>query len=149
MRATADQCGLDSAHCHSSTVMEVLSLDRPGGGDGRSREASLFCVSTLHRYGLPVDYARLKNETLPETCNCCYAPLWDKDIHGSIMDKLFAWQCHLGRCGGDGRRLHAHEVAKRAIRDLVLTNPSPRGAAFQASSVLTEPPHLKKVRSRP
>ena len=65
------------------------------------------------------------------------------------MDKLFAWQCHLGRCGGDGSRLQAHEVVKIALIDLVLSNPSPRGAAFPASSVLIEPLHLRKDRSRP
>ncbi len=43
LRAIAGQCGLDSAHCHSSIVLEVVSLDRPGGGrDEGSREASLF-----------------------------------------------------------------------------------------------------------
>ena len=68
-RATAGQCGLDSAHCYSSTIIrEMISLDRPGGLDGGSREASLFCAATLHRYGLRVDYARLKSETLPELC---------------------------------------------------------------------------------
>ena len=65
------------------------------------------------------------------------------------MDTLFAWQCHLGRCGGDGRRLQAHEVVKRALRGLVLANPSPGGAAFPASSVLIEPLHLRRDRTRP
>jgi len=68
LRASASQCGLDSAHCHSSTVKDVASLDRPGGIDGGSREAAIFCASTLHRFGLPVDCARLKTETLPESC---------------------------------------------------------------------------------
>ena len=27
---------------------------------------SLFCAATLHRFGLPVDFARLNAETLPE-----------------------------------------------------------------------------------
>ena len=112
LRATAGKCGLDSAHCHSSTVQEVVSLDRPEGGEGGSREASLFCAATLHRFGLPVDYARLKNETLPESCACFYAPLWDSVIPRTTMDKLFAWQCHLERRGRDGRRLHAHDVVK-------------------------------------
>ncbi len=133
------QCGLDSAHCYSSTVKEVVKLDRPGGMDGGSREAALFCVATLHRYGLPADYARLKSETLPESCACCKAPLWNLAIPGTRMDKLFACQCHLGRCGGDERRLQAHEVVKRALMDLVLSNPNPGGAAFPASSVLIEP----------
>jgi hypothetical protein len=65
------------------------------------------------------------------------------------MDTLFAWQCHLGICGGDGRKLQAHEVVKRTLRDLVLSNPSPGGVAFPTSSVLIEPLHLKKDRSRP
>ena len=65
------------------------------------------------------------------------------------MDTLFAWQCHLGRCVGDGRRLQAHEVVKRALKDLVLSNPSHGGAAFPASSALIEPLHLRKDRSRP
>jgi hypothetical protein len=52
------------------TVREVAGLDHPGkeniGED--SREASLFCAVTLHRFGLPVDYARLNADTLPEMC---------------------------------------------------------------------------------
>ena len=69
---------------------------------------NIIRCATLHRFGLPVDFARLKAETLPETCACCKAPLWDSAIPGSRMDKIFAWQCHLGRCGGDGRRLHTN-----------------------------------------
>ncbi len=65
------------------------------------------------------------------------------------MDRIFAWQCHLGRCGGDGRRLQAHESIKTTMRDLVLSNANPGGAAFPASSVLTEPQHLRNDRSRP
>ena len=76
-------------------------------------------------------------------------PLWDSAIPGSSMDKLFAWQCHMGRCGGDGRRLRAREVIKRTMRDLVLSNVNPRGAAFPASSILIEPSHLRSDRSRP
>ncbi len=65
MRATARQCGLDSAYCHASTVTVVASMDRPGSSEGGSREAALFCASTLHRFGLPVDFARLQTESLP------------------------------------------------------------------------------------
>jgi len=68
LRATAGQCGLDSAHCHSSTVKEVVSQDRPGGLDKGSREIALFCAVILHHYGLLVDFARQKSETLPESC---------------------------------------------------------------------------------
>jgi hypothetical protein len=55
----------------------------------------------------------------------------------------------MGRCGGDGRRLQAHEVMKMALKTLVLTNHKPGGAAFPASSVLIEPPHLRQDRTRP
>jgi len=59
--------------------------------EGGSREAALFCVAILHRYGLPLDYARMKTETLPEFCACCKAPLWDPAIPGTRMEKLFAY----------------------------------------------------------
>jgi hypothetical protein len=65
------------------------------------------------------------------------------------MDKRFAWQCHLGRCGGDGRRLHAHEVVKRALGDLVLSNSNSGGVAFPGSSILIDPSHLKRDKSKP
>ena len=65
------------------------------------------------------------------------------------MDTIFAWQCHLGRCGGDGRRLQAHEAVKMTMRELVLSNAKPGGAAFPASSILIELPHLRSGRSRP
>ena len=112
-------------------------------------EAPLYCAATLHRFGLPVDYARLKAVTLPEMCACCKAPLWDPSVQGSRMDRIFAWQCHLGRCGGDGRRLQAHEKIKRTMKELVLSNANPGGMAFPSSSVLIEPPHLRSDRSRP
>jgi hypothetical protein len=55
----------------------------------------------------------------------------------------------LGKMRGDGKRLQAHEVVKKALRDLVLSNPNRGGAVFPASSVLIETPHLRKDRSRP
>jgi hypothetical protein len=91
LRATSVQCGMDSATCSMDTVKEVASMDHPGKANHgeNSREASLFCAATLHRFGLPVDYARLNADTLPETCACCKAPLWDSTIPGSRMDKIF------------------------------------------------------------
>ena len=47
------------------------------------------------------------------------------------MDMIFAWQCHLGRCGGDGRRLHVHEAIKRTMRDFVLSNVNSGERRFQ------------------
>jgi hypothetical protein len=122
LRATAGQCGMDSASCTTATAREVAIMDRPGFGNNKehSGEASLFCAATLHRFGLPVDYSRLQGITLPESCACCKAPLWDPTAQGSRMGMIFVWQCHLGRCGGDGRRLQPHEAVKKAMRDLVL-----------------------------
>ncbi len=51
LRATAGQFGLDSAYCHASTVLAVAGMDLPGCSEGGSREAALFCASTLHRFG--------------------------------------------------------------------------------------------------
>jgi hypothetical protein len=65
------------------------------------------------------------------------------------LERIFAWQCHLGRCGGDGRRLQAHEVFKKIMRDVVLSNANPGGAAFPASNILIEPLHLRSDMSRP
>ena len=143
---------MDSAFCTMDTVTKVAGLDRPGrknhGED--SREATLFCAATLHRFGLHVDFGRLNADTLPEMCSCCKAPLWNSAIPGaSRMDTLFAWQCHMDRCGGDGKRLQAHEAVKRTVKNLVLSNVNPRGAAFPISSILIEPSHLRCDRSRP
>jgi hypothetical protein len=99
---------------------------------------------------LRVDFARVESETLPEMCACCCkTPLWDPAIPGTKMDKIFALQCPLGMCGGDGRRLQAHDGSKRTLKELVLSNPNPGGVAFPASSVLIDPPHLRGDRSRP
>jgi hypothetical protein len=65
------------------------------------------------------------------------------------MDKIFAWQCRLERCGGEGRRLQAHDVVKMALKELVLSNSNRGGASFPASNVLVEPPHLRGDNFRP
>ena len=45
--------------------------------------------------------------------------------------------------------MQVHEVLKRALKELVLSNPNPGGVAFPASSILIEPPHLRRDKSRP
>jgi hypothetical protein len=112
-------------------------------------EASLFFAATLHKYALPHDCARMENHALPKTCSCCHTPLWDLGMAASRADRIFVWQSHLGRCGGDGRRLHAHEVVKLAMKRLVLSRPDPAGCAFPSASVLIEPLHLRQDKSRP
>jgi len=48
LRATAGQCGLDSAHCHSVTVKDVDKPDRTGGGGSSRRFAR--CSPLLRGY---------------------------------------------------------------------------------------------------
>ena len=57
---------MDSVFCTMDTVREVAGLDRlEMGNHGEvSREATLFCAATLHRFGLHVDFARLNADTL-------------------------------------------------------------------------------------
>jgi hypothetical protein len=61
LRTTLGQCGMDLALCTMDTARDVAGLDHPGKENGGedSKEASLFCAATLHRFGLPLDYARL------------------------------------------------------------------------------------------
>ncbi len=64
------------------------------------------------------------------------------------MDKIFAWQSHLGRYGEEERRHQAHEVFKVAIKDLALLNANPGSSVFLASIIMNEPPHLRLDKSR-
>jgi len=145
MRGTIGQCGRDSAHCSLSTIRAVATMDCPSFVSlEEAPDASLFCAATLHRYDLPHYYARLENYTLPETCHYCQAPLWNLDLSISRSDRIFVWQCHMGRCGEDGRRLQAHEAVKLAIKRLVLSCPDPAGCAFPIAYVLIEPRHLRQ-----
>jgi hypothetical protein len=114
-----------------------------------SSYTSIFCPATLHRYGLPYDFAKMDFYTLPEVCACCNAPLWDPNLQSSRAGRIFVWQSHLGMCGGDGRRLHAHEAMRLAMKRLVLSCPDPSGCAYPRDSILIEPPHLRQDKSRP
>ena len=91
MRATAGQCGRDSAHCSHSTVEAVASMGRPASmKPDYASEGTLFCASTLHRCGMPYDYARLESTILLEHCYCCKAPLWDGSSAATHADRIFA-----------------------------------------------------------
>ena len=67
----------------------------------------------------------------------------------SRPDMVFIWQCHMGRCGGDGRRLQAHETVKLAVKKLVICCPTPAGCVLPSAAVLIEPRHLRQDQSRP
>ena len=135
---------MDSAHCSTSTVREVALMDCPGSmAHAEIGEGVLVCASMLHRFGLPYNYAKPEDFTLSESCPWCSAPLWDPSRHPSRSERIFTWQCHAGRCGGDGLRLYAHELYKLVVKRMVLTSPSPGGSVFPSSSVLIEPMHLR------
>jgi hypothetical protein len=106
MRASAGQRGMDTAHCSTSTAKDVARMDCPGSmAHAEKSEGVLFTSSMLHRFGLPYDYAKMEDFILPESYPCCSASLRDPGQHPSIPDRIFTWQCHARRCGGDGRRL--------------------------------------------
>ncbi len=109
----------------------------------------LLCASTLPRFGLPYYYVVLENCVLSEACPCRSALLCDRCLHPTRADRIFTWQCHMGRCGEDGRRLHGHEVVKLAMKMLVLSCSSPAGFVFPETYVLIEPLHLRQDMSRP
>jgi hypothetical protein len=69
MRATFGQCGRDFAHRSLLTVRAVATMDCPASmAHAETSEASLYNAATLHRYGLPYDYAKLETTVLPEIC---------------------------------------------------------------------------------
>ena len=114
-------------------------------------ESTLFNAATLQRFGLPYDFDSLSSTTLPELCPCCRAPLVDLSIYVPIPlhTRIFLWQAHMGRCGGDGRRLQAHEIVKMTIKKLVLGCPDPGGVAVPPANMIIEPPHLRNDKSKP
>ena len=67
-------------------------MDCPGSmAHAEINEGTLFCASTLHRFGLPYDYAKLEDFILPESCPCCSALLWDPSRHPSRPERIFTW----------------------------------------------------------
>ena len=113
MRASSGQFGLGSSCCSASTVEAVVGLDHPGlRNKYKASESAMCCDAILHCVGLHYHYARLESSVLLEVCTCFNAPLWDRSLWGSRANRIFAWYCHTGRCGGDERRLQSHEKGK-------------------------------------
>ncbi len=74
MRASACQCGSDTAHCSTTTVRDVARMDCPGSmAHAEMSEGVLHISSMLHHFGPPYDYAKLEDFVLPESCPCCSA----------------------------------------------------------------------------
>ena len=67
-----------------------------------------------------------------------------------LHTRVFAWQTHLGRCGGDGRCLQAHEVLKMSLKRLALPNIDPGGIVIPSNQLLIEQQqHSRSDESRP
>ncbi len=78
-------------------------------------EGALYNAPTLDLYGLPYDNASFHTENLPACCPTCIATLIDPLMLEPKHLRMFAWQSHLGKCGGDERCLHAHEITKFSL----------------------------------
>jgi hypothetical protein len=110
--------------------------------------ASQPCT-TLHLHGMPYDYASLQLVDPPDSCPVCCAPLTDPLRHKPLHKRLFSWQSHMGRCGGDGRRNQVHKVMELAVKKLVLCNPDPGSIAIPPNQIILEAIYLRSDSSRP
>jgi hypothetical protein len=72
-------------------------------------------------------------------------PLHPEPLH----TRVFTWQSHMGRCGGDGKYPQTHEMVKLATQRLALCSPDPGGVAVPPSPILIiEPRPLRSDDSR-
>ena len=150
MLARAGQCGVDTARAGCLEVQAVATMDCPKAYEHLDiSESVLYSASTLHLHGLPFDYDALRVERPPDECHVCRTALVDHQRPTSLHDRLFTWQSHMARCGGDGRRTHAHEMAKLAVKRLALCNPDPGGVAIPPNQLIIEARNLRSDASRP
>ena len=82
-------------------------------------EDTLYTASTLSLLGLPFDFASLRYINPLTRCPTCYVALMDPLLSEPLHKRLLSWQSHLGRCGGYGRCLQAHEVVKLVVNRLL------------------------------
>ena len=112
-------------------------------------ESILYSGSTLHLHGMSFDYASFECMEPIAACPNCRGALSDPLCHDPLHKRIFTWQAHMGRCGGDGKCLQAHVVSKLPITCLALCKPGPCGVATPSSALLIEPHHLRSDDSRP
>ncbi len=125
-------------------------MDRPANYEHTDLcESSLYNESTLNLHGLPYDYSSFRPDALPSFCPTCNVALTDPLRPESYHKRMFTWQSHLGRCGGDSRCLQAHAIVKLSLKRLALSNPDPGGIAIPSALLLIEPRHLRSDDSRP
>jgi len=83
-------------------------------------ESIMYYAATLQPHGLPYDDDSSASLDPPTVCPVCNAALCDPLQPNPPHTPVFTWQSHMGRCGGDGRCTHAHEVMKLATKRLAL-----------------------------
>jgi hypothetical protein len=106
MLSRAGQCGLDKAKVGLNEVQAVATTDRCANYEHVDLgEASLYNAATLNLHGLPYDYASLQSCDPPLRCPTCNVALTSPLQQEPMHVRMFTWQSHLGRCGGDGRCL--------------------------------------------
>ena len=150
MLSSAGQCGLDTANASLDVVEEVATMDRPEKYTHLDMsESALYSASTLHLHGLFFDYAALQSVDPPDACPIFHIALTDLLRPENLRARLFSWQTHMGRCGGDGRCNQAHEVVKMAVKRLALCNPDPGGIAIPPCQLILETKHMRSDSSRP
>ena len=122
MLSWVGQCGIDTAKVGLREVQAVATMDRPANYEHVDlSEASPYNAATLNLHGLPYDYASLRSCDLSLRCPTCNVALTDPLQQEPMHAHMFTWQSHyLGRCGGDGRCLQAHEVVKLSLKRLAL-----------------------------
>ena len=130
MLSKAGQCGLDSAKAGLPEVVAVATTDCPSGYEHMDlSESALYSTATPNLHGLPYDFASLQSLVPPFCCPICNAASTDPLQPEPLHMRLFTWQSHLGRCGGDGRCLQAHDIVKLFLKRLALSNADPGGVA--------------------
>ena len=96
-------------------------------------ESTLYSAATLNLRGLTYDFGSLGPLNPPFCCPACNAAMTDRLHPESLHTRLFTWQSDLGRLGGDGMCLQAHEIFKLSLKRLAFSNADPGGAAIPSN----------------
>jgi len=134
MLSRSGQCGLVTAKASLPEIQTVAKMDRPERYAHMDlSESTMYAAKTLHLHGLPFDYDALRDVVPPDMCPICSTALTDPLRPVPLHERLFSWQTHMGRCGGDGRRTQVHKVVKLVVKRLALCNPDPGGTAIPSN----------------
>ena len=140
---------MENSKANLPVTQVVATMERPEKYDHLDISDSTICsASTLHLHGLPFDYDALSSGPLPDMCPIYSPSLTDPQRPIFRHERLFTWQIHMTRCGGDGRCAHAHEVVKLVVKRLALCNHDSGGTAIPSNQLTLEGKHLRSDSSR-